>query len=223
MSQNRLIITMASVLALGSGIWASAVTIPGGGPVAKDCLVVVMADGLGFPGDKTFKGSTCADGNPCDGDGVRDGVCRIPTAVCVNVALQGCSSATVNSITLTAKQKGLSDSAGGDFAAQAQALEQRLGELGLPTSDFKCTSLVEMPVYIQGPNKKGEFKSGRADLRLKAKSSNGKDNDKAQIVCLSNNAPSLTTTTVVTTTTMENTTTIPGPTTFIPWDAQRAF
>jgi len=209
---------ITSVLAvLGSAIWAAAVTIPGGGPAKKDCLVVVMAEGLGFPAGKTLKGSTCADGNTCDGDGIRDGVCRIPTAVCVNVALPGCSGATVNTITLTAKQKRLSGSAGDDFGMQAQALQQRLGELGLPTADFKCTSLVEMPVYLKGPDKKGELKRGRADLKLKAKTSSGKDNDKAQLVCLPNYAPSITTTTILATTTSSTTadgtttTTLPLP------------
>jgi hypothetical protein len=186
--------SITTVLALlGSPIWAASVTIPGGGPAKKDCLVVVMADGLGFPDGKTFTGSTCADGNPGDGDGVRDGVCRIPTAVCVNVALPKCSGATVNTVTLTSKQKGVSGGAAQSFGQQTQALQQRLGELGLPTADFKCTSLVEMPVYLKGPDKKGEIKSGRAVLKLKAKTSKGKDNDKAELVCLPNGAPSITT------------------------------
>jgi OmcA/MtrC family decaheme c-type cytochrome len=197
----------ATLALLGSALPAAAVTIPGGGPAKKDCLVVVMAEGVGFPAGKALKGSTCADGNACDGDGVRDGVCRIPTAVCVNASLPGCSAATVNSITLTGKQKGLGDAAAGDFAAQVQALQQGLGGLGLPTASLACTGLVELPVYVQGPDGKGQLKSGRADLKVKAKASGGKDNDKAGLVCLPNNAPSATTTTVVTTTTIQPTTT----------------
>src|SRR4029079_10409214 len=103
--------------------------------------VVSRADGLGFPEGKSSKAAPCADGTPCDGDGVRDGVCRIPTAVCVNVALPKCSGDTVNTVTLTSQQKRVSCSARAGFGQQPQALQQRLGELGLPTADFKCTSL----------------------------------------------------------------------------------
>ena len=203
--------SITAVLALlGSAVSAAAVAVPGGGPASKDCLVVVMADGLGFPAGKALKGATCADGNACDGDGVRDGVCRIPTAVCVNVALPGCSGATVKAITITSKQKGVGRSAGDAFKAQVQALQQRLGELGLPTAGSPCTSLVEMPVYVKGPTNKGDLKNGRADLKLKAKTSRGKDDDKAQLVCLPNGSPTVTTTTIEGATT-STTTTLPPP------------
>ena len=191
----------AVLVLLGQTVSAGAVTVPGGGPANKDCLVVVMANGIGFPAGKALKGASCLDGNACDGDGVRDGVCRIPTALCVNVALPKCSGATVNSITLTAKQKGVGKAAGDNFQAAAQALRQRLGELGLPTADATCTSLVELPVYLQGPTKKGDIKSGRADLKLKGKTSRGKDDDKAQLVCLPNGSPTVTTSTLVGSTT----------------------
>lgn len=194
-----------TLVVLGSVRPVTAVTIPGGGPAKKDCLVVVAADGLGYPAGKTFKGATCADGDVCDGDGVRDGVCRIPTAVCINAADSRCNGATVNAIKVTGKQKGVSGSAAQEFAAQAQALQQRVGELGLPAADFRCTSLVEIPVYVKGPDGKGLWSSGEAMLKLKATTSGGKDGDKAGLVCLPSTVASVTTTTVDTATTSTST------------------
>ena len=67
---------VATVILLGFVGTASAGTILGGGSKRNDCVVTLQAPGLGFPTGKTFKGVTCADGGPCDGDGAVDGSCR---------------------------------------------------------------------------------------------------------------------------------------------------
>ena len=52
-------------LTAASGAWAF---VPGGGPKKTDCLVVLMANGVGFPGGGPLRGTTCADGDVCDAD-----------------------------------------------------------------------------------------------------------------------------------------------------------
>jgi len=67
--------TLIGIIVFGAIGIASATTISGGGSKRNDCAVTLQADGLGFPGDKPLlKGATCADGGPCDSDGVVKGI-----------------------------------------------------------------------------------------------------------------------------------------------------
>ena len=74
------------ILLLGLATSAGAVSIPGGGSKRNDCAVALQADGLAFPaGNERPKGTSCADGGPCDADGTIDGACEFLVAFCLNV------------------------------------------------------------------------------------------------------------------------------------------
>src|SRR5438045_776548 len=95
------------VLLLAVATSAGGVTVAGGGSKRTDCLVQLQASGLGFPGGKAvFKGATCADGDPCDADGARNGSCLYTPMVCLNQsdpALPKCTAAVVKTIRFKGK------------------------------------------------------------------------------------------------------------------------
>jgi hypothetical protein len=196
---------VTTILVLGLVGTASAVTILGGGSKRNDCVVTLQAPGLGFPADKTFKGVTCADGGPCDGDGTVDGSCEFLVSLCLNTAGEGvpaCGSADVTSLAVSGKLKG--------GTLDLTDLQAAVAALPLPTSDPVCTGIAAVVVPVRGPDSKGELKSGQGKLKSKAKTSRGTDKDKFQLVCRPSSGTGATTTssTLATTSTTE-----PGATT----------
>lgn len=186
---------------------ASAAVLLGGGPRATDCLVAVVAGGTAFPAGGA-RGVTCTDGDACDADGTRDGVCHIEAAVCLNVTAPGCQTGTVQKLNLNGRQKSVSGAAGEAFFGQVMALGTAASGL-LPSAESPCTPVAPVPVYVHGPNGHGEFTRGAADLRVKARTSRGADRDVAQLVCLPAGGvtPTTTVTTSTATTTVESSTT----------------
>ena len=61
---------------------AQAILQGGGGSSRTDCLTVIDA-AVNYPADspKRFR---CADGDPCDADGVVNGVCQFDVTICSN-------------------------------------------------------------------------------------------------------------------------------------------
>ena len=106
---NRFVAVGVVVIVLAVGTSAHGVTVAGGGSKRTDCLVQLQASGLGFPGGKAvFKGATCADGDPCDADGARNGACLYTPMICLNQtdpALPKCSPAVVRTIRFKGKNK----------------------------------------------------------------------------------------------------------------------
>jgi OmcA/MtrC family decaheme c-type cytochrome len=173
--------TLALMVLLGCTGGAMAVSIPGGGSKRNDCAVSLQTDGLAFPADKALaKGSTCADGGPCDADGFIDGVCHLLVAFCLNVdsdAMPGCGMTEVSSIEVTSgKLKG-----GGTL--DLSDLQSAAASLTLPSSETVCSSLATVAVPVRGPDAKGELSSGTAKIKTKADTSRGKDKDQYQLVC----------------------------------------
>ena len=178
---------------------AGGVMVAGKGPGRTDCLVQLDTSGIGFPGGKkVFKGATCADGDPCDADGVRNGVCLFRPTVCLNQtnpSLPKCSPAQIGNISFKAKNgKSKIDTGGLDAAVAA---------IGLPSSATTCSAPVEFIVPITGPNKKGVFSNGELRIKAKAATTKGADKDKYKLVCRPGGAPIATTST----TTLPNTST----------------
>jgi OmcA/MtrC family decaheme c-type cytochrome len=170
-------------LALVAGA-AQAVTVEGGGNKRRDCLVQFLTDGVGFPaGASRFKGVTCRDGDTCDGDGVSNGACRFLALFCLNQAseaLPQCAPpASVTSVAVSGKVgKGKSG------RLDTTDIDQAIADLGLPREDEACTAAIALDVPVQGPDGKGEFRSGRAKLKAKSSTSKGNDKDRYQLVCL---------------------------------------
>ena len=93
---------VVGIVLLGLAASASAVSIPGGGSKRNDCAVALQADGLAFPaGNERPKGTSCADGGPCDADGTIDGACEFLVAFCLNVDTPSdCGPSEVSAITV---------------------------------------------------------------------------------------------------------------------------
>src|SRR5262245_23961459 len=157
----------------------------GAGPARTDCLVMLGTTGIGFPGGaKVFKGTTCADGDPCDADGARNGSCLFTPVVCLNQtdpALPKCTPAQIKHVKLKAKN--------GKKKVDASALNAAVAALGLPTSTAACSVPVEVAVPLVGPNKKGEILNGEVKVNAKAKTTKGADKDTYQLVCRPGSAP----------------------------------
>jgi OmcA/MtrC family decaheme c-type cytochrome len=195
------------ILLLGLATSAGAVSIPGGGSKRNDCAVALQADGLAFPaGNERPKGTSCADGGPCDADGTIDGACEFLVAFCLNVATpSGCGTSEVSAITVkkgTLKGGGTLDVTG--LQTVADALE-------LPSSESPCSGTTSLVVPVRGPDGKGELSSGTAKVKVLAATSRGKDKDQYALVCRpATGVPGSTTSTAPPPTT---TTSVPGTTT----------
>src|SRR5258708_32076074 len=79
---------------------AQAIVQGGGGSSRTDCLTVIDA-AANYPPDnpKRFR---CADGHPCDADGVLNGVCQFDVTICSNRSYNPtpCTLVGVDSITV---------------------------------------------------------------------------------------------------------------------------
>jgi OmcA/MtrC family decaheme c-type cytochrome len=205
---ERIGIAAVLVLVLAAGP-ARAVMVDGGGPKRKDCVVQLMSDGVGFPAGKPrLKGVSCSDGDFCDADGRRDGVCRFLVLMCTNQAspaLTGCAASEVTSVTTTGR---LGKGKSGEV--DTSAIDAAVGAM-LPTSAAGCSEPVEFDVPVAGPNGKGDMTPGRGEIRATAVSSRGKDKDRYRFTCLPSGLDGPTTTSTTTPSTV--TTIVPGTTT----------
>src|SRR5262245_7326962 len=201
---NRCASAWVAILVLAIAKSAGGVTVAGGGPKGTDCLVELVASGIGFPaGKKVFKGTTCADGDPCDADGVRNGSCLFTPMICLNQsdpALPKCSPAQIKKIHFKAKN--------GKSAIDTSGLDAAVAAIGLPSSMTVCTAPVDFVVPIVGPNEKGELLSGTTNIQAHASTTKGAEDDKYQLVCRPGSVPIVTTST----TSPSTSTTLPRPT-----------
>ncbi len=194
---------LVAFLVVVSAPAGAATLVPGGGPARQECLVQLAADGVGFPAGKTPKGVTCADGDACDLDGQRNGVCTLSVAFCLNQPTRACQPGEVGSIALKVKKHSPIDPA---------PLQAALDGLALPTSAMTCTTAVALPVPLGGPNKKGEIDPTRAVLKVMARAGGRTDRSTFRLTCVPTTvggaATTTTTAVTVTTTTTSTSTTI---------------
>jgi hypothetical protein len=94
-----------------------ATLVPGGGGARTDCLLQMSAEGVGFPAGKTPKGVSCADGDVCDLDRQRNGICLFQVGFCLNQPTRSCQPRSINKTSIKPKKKGSVD-----IAALAAAL-----------------------------------------------------------------------------------------------------
>ncbi|MCW5890295.1 MAG: OmcA/MtrC family decaheme c-type cytochrome [bacterium] len=203
-----------SSLVLGAGLvvaaassWA-ATLVPGGGAARQDCLVQLAADGVGFPAGKTPKGVTCADGDSCDLDGQRNGVCLLSVALCLNQATRSCQPGQVTRVTLKTKKKSPIDVSGLQAAVDAV----------LPAAGPACAAAIALPVPLGGPNKRGIVPPTEVLVKAVAKAGGRTDRSKFKLTCVPTTVAGVTVTTTSTTVVAPTTTTTttigpipPGP------------
>lgn len=172
------LLTPALALVAKPGLGA---TLPGGGPNRTDCLVQLVADGEPFPrGRRVPLGLTCADGDGCDPDRTRDGVCRYTVSVCLNAtdaASPRCEAREIRQLRVRAAGKRAN-------RPDLGALEAAVAALALPGATAQCTDPVEVAVPVGGPNRRGEPTRGVVKLRARGRAQGGRDIDRWELVCL---------------------------------------
>jgi hypothetical protein len=169
---------------------ALALVIAGGGKGSTDCLgVFQVSDTVPLKGSNHIN---CIDGDAtCDADGVVNGVCQIPVAVCANsTAASSCTLDGVESMVVDHS----ADNGDPKFDPEFQALQTRLDTQIQPpaAATDECTNPTNFHVTISGPFKSGTkntCKSSTKTVKLTTVSTviNGKistDTDTLKLTCL---------------------------------------
>jgi hypothetical protein len=156
----------------------------------------MSAEGVGFPAGKTPKGVSCADGDVCDLDGQRNGVCVFQVSLCLNVPTRACQPRLVSKAkVMKAKKKSPID---------VTALQAALAAVPLPTKATVCSAPALISVPVRGPGGHGSVRSRKVALKASAKGGGRKDSDTYKLTCVPTTvggAPTPTTTPVSTSTT----------------------
>src|SRR5262245_35533042 len=185
---------------------AAATLVPGGGGRRTNCIMQMSAEGVGFPaGKKKTKGVSCADGDACDVDGQRNGVCVFRVSFCLNEPTRACQPRTVRTARVKMKKKS------GIDAAPMQAA---LSAIPLPTTETVCSPAVLVSVPLKGPNHRGVVRERRVAVKGSAKAGKHRDSDTYRLTCVPTTVgggPTPTTTPVSTTTTTTTPITPPPP------------
>jgi hypothetical protein len=180
----RLIALLGALLATP----VHAVIVGGGGSHTTDCLLVFDTAANWPPDpDRTPREIRCADGDPCDEDGLVNGSCQFGVAVCVNSTFDArCTLNGVQSITVDHAE----DNGDPRFDPEFQALQTRIDNTIDPpsTTADDCTSATIMHVPVEGPLAGNVCRKTRKTVKVTTLSiaSGGKiykDKDKLRLTC----------------------------------------
>src|SRR6516164_9202363 len=169
-------------------------------------MMQMSAEAVGFPAGKTPKGVSCADGDVCDVDGQRNGVCVFRVSLCLNVPTRACHPRMVKKAKVKAGKKSPAD---------ATALEAALAAIPLPTKATVCSAPALISVPAMGPGGHGRVRSKQVALKGVAEGSGHKDSDTYKLTCVPTTVgggPTPTTTPVSSTTSTTTPITPPPPT-----------
>jgi hypothetical protein len=177
--------TLGIVALLAAAAPAAALVVGGGGNAHVDCLAVFTA-AANVPAGRP-QHIRCVDGDPCDADGVVNGRCEFPIAVCANSTADPlCTVAGVQSIVVEHAR----DDGDPRFDPEFLALQSRITNDVEPPTDVgdDCSAATNFHVAIAGPSANGRCKSGRKLLRLLTLSRPiagkiVKDADKIKLTC----------------------------------------
>jgi OmcA/MtrC family decaheme c-type cytochrome len=200
---GRLSLVVAILLVASPLLAAGPVAVVSGGPRRNACLAEMEASGIAFPTGRAPRGVACADGDACDADGVRNGVCRFLVSICLNQHAAHCTPGKITSLKLR-RARG---------AGTISALEAALAQLALPTTATECTPPVEVAVPAGGLDAKGGVRRGLLDLRLRARGPGRVDQNRFLLTCVPTTvggAPGGPTTTTTTSTTLPPAVGTPG-------------
>ena len=169
---------------------AQALVQGGGGSSCTDCLTVIDA-AVNYPPDnpKRFR---CADGDPCDADGVVNGVCQFDVTICSNSSYNPtrCTLVGVDSITVDHAI----DNGDRKFDPDFQALQNRInngivGPTDPPNTDPDVCALPgTFLVPVIGPLSGNVCKRGKKQVKITSLSVPvlgriSKDKDKLKMEC----------------------------------------
>ena len=169
--------------ALGGG--ASAAVVGGGGSAKSDCLVVFQAP-ANLPA-RTPRYVRCADGSACDADGVINGRCEFPVAVCANgTSDDRCGLRGVDTVRVSHAL----DNGDALFDPEMQALATRIAT-GFDVPEMRpdfCSTPTNVHVPVVGPLQGGRCRKGTKVVRLFALSTpvDGRiqvDADQLKLIC----------------------------------------
>ena len=161
----RTIATLATSIGALLSAPASAVVVGGGGSVKTDCLAVFDAPAASAA--RTPRSVRCADGDPCDADGLVNGRCEFPVAICANSTAN--PRCTLNGLAALTIAHAL-DNGDAEFDPEMQAVATRAGfvfEYPETRSD-RCSATTAVHVPVRGPLKGGVCRKGAKSIRLVA-------------------------------------------------------
>ena len=148
MSRAVLSATIAFAAVVTSAPPVEATIVAGGGPRSQDCLAVFDVP---VALNANVRSIRCVDGDPaCDADGLVNGECRFPVAVCANSTTQPlCSLSGVQSMFVAHAD----DNGDPKFDPDFQALQSRIDNtIDPPSSDAdSCTAPSNITVRLKGP------------------------------------------------------------------------
>jgi hypothetical protein len=149
-----------------------AIVVGGGGNAASDCLVVFDA-AVNTPASNP-RDIRCADGEPCDADGVVNGVCEFPISMCANSTFDpgDCTLAGVSTVTVDHAD----DNGDPKFDPDFQALETRFhSDIGAPPAvnapDVCFAAPTTIRVAIKGPFSNDRCKKNKKRIKVTSESS----------------------------------------------------
>ncbi len=174
-----------AALVLAGSTPASAAIYGGGGSSKTDCLAVFSAD-VNYPATKP-KQIRCADGDPCDADGVVNGSCSFAVGICANSTFDArCTLSGVESISVDHAL----DNGDPKFDTDFQALQSRIeSQIDPPDSSAdNCTTPTTVRVPLQGPLPGGICKPSKKIVKVTTFSlfisgKQYKDTDKLLLQC----------------------------------------
>ena len=184
---GRLGTTLATTCAaLLCALPAAAVVVGGGGSTRSDCLVVF--DAPANEPARAPRAVRCADGEPCDADGVVNGRCEFPVAVCANsTANPRCTLSGIDALTVA----NALDNGDPNFDPEMQAVATRIGFVfDYPeVRPNHCSAPTAVHVAVQGPLSGGRCRKGTKTMRMVALAgtNDGRvraDVDRLKLVCL---------------------------------------
>jgi hypothetical protein len=181
---------IAAAALLSRASVGDATEVGGGGSSKVDCLTTFEA-AVNQPATKP-RSIRCADGAPCDMDGIVNGQCNFQVAVCANSTFNP-SACTLNGVRLITVEHS-ADNGDPKFDPEFQALQTRINSdiNALPNNPNEdpdtCTNATNFFVSIKGPFKDDKCKKNKKQIRLvtESKVTMGTiyvDKDKIDLVC----------------------------------------
>jgi hypothetical protein len=160
--------------------------VGGGGSAKSDCLAVF--DAPANEPARSPRSVRCADGDACDADGLVNGRCEFPVAICANgTADARCTLRGVAALTVAHAR----DDGDPAFDPEMQAVATRVGFVfDYPeTRSERCSAPTAVHVAVRGPFGGGRCRKGTKTMRMVALATpaDGRtraDADRLNLVCL---------------------------------------
>jgi hypothetical protein len=185
---QRMVVALLACALLGPGA-SQATVVGGGGSPHIDCLLTFDA-AVNTPETKP-RNIRCADGAPCDLDGVVNGQCQFQVAVCANSTFNP-SACTLNGVHLVTVEHA-ADNGDPKFDPEFQALQTRINSDISPypnNASDSCTAATNFHVTINGPLKDDKCKRGKKTIKIVTESTAAAgmgavlvDKDKIDLTC----------------------------------------